>query len=106
AQDGGKTTREDLGTQTVEGVTATGTRSTTEIAAGAIGNDQPIRIVSEQWFSPELQVLVLTKHSDPRSGEIIYRLTGIVRAEPARSLFDVPPDYTLQESAIRRQQER
>ena len=94
-----KTTQEDLGQQTIEGVAANGTRSTTEIPAGAIGNEQPIRIVSEQWFSPDLQVLVLTKHTDPARGETIYRLTGIVRAEPARSLFEVPPDYTLQESA-------
>jgi hypothetical protein len=102
---GGQTTREDLGQQTIEGVSATGTRTTTEIPAGAIGNEQPIKIVSEQWFSPELQVLVLTKHSDPRTGETTYRLTGIVRAEPARSLFDLPPDYTLKESVIRRQQQ-
>ena len=47
-------------------------------------------------------MLVLTKHSDPRIGETMYRLTGIVRAEPARSLFDLPPDYTLKESVIRR----
>ena len=102
----GKTTREDLGQQTMEGVTATGTRTTTEIPAGAIGNEQPIKIVSEQWFSPELQVLVMTRHTDPRVGETTYRLTGIVRAEPVRSLFDVPPDYTLHESAIHRQEER
>ena len=101
----GQTTHEDLGQQTIEGVSATGTRTTTEIPAGAIGNDQPIKIVSEQWFSPELQVLVLTNHSDPRTGETTYRLTGIVRAEPARSLFDLPPDYTLKESVIRRQQQ-
>ena len=94
-----------LGQQTIEGVSATGTRTTTEIPAGAIGNEQPIKIVSEQWFSPELQVLVLTKHSDPRTGETTYRLTGVVRAEQARSLFDLPPDYTLQESVIRRQQQ-
>jgi hypothetical protein len=102
---GAKTTREDLGQQNIEGVTATGTRSTTEIPAGAIGNEQPLKIVSEQWYSPELQVLVLTKHSDPRSGETTYRLTGIVRAEPARSLFELPPDYTLKESVIRRQEQ-
>jgi hypothetical protein len=104
AEASGRTTREELGQQTIEGVTAVGTRSTTEIAAGAIGNEQPIKIVSEQWFSPELQVLVLTKHTDPRVGETVYRLVGIVRAEPARSLFEIPPDYTLKESAIRRQE--
>jgi hypothetical protein len=87
------TNREDLGQRTIEGVTARGTRTTTVIPAGAIGNDQPIRIVSEEWFSPDLQVLVLTKHSDPRSGDTSYTLSGIIRAEPDRSLFEVPADY-------------
>lgn len=94
-------TREDLGSQTVEGVNATGTRSLTTIPAGAIGNLQPIKVVNEQWFSPDLQVLVMTKHSDPRSGETTYRLQSIIRAEPDRSLFTVPPDYTMKESGIR-----
>lgn len=86
----GEATREDLGQQTIEGVTATGMRTTTVIPAGAIGNEQPIRIVSEEWTSPELQALVLTKHSDPRTGETTYRLTGITRTEPPKSLFDAP----------------
>jgi hypothetical protein len=98
----GDTTREDLGQQTIEGVTATGTRTTTVITAGAIGNDQPIRIVSEQWSSPDLKVLVLTKFSDPRSGETTYRLSGILRAEQPRTLFEVPADYTVQQSVIKR----
>jgi hypothetical protein len=96
---------EDLGSQVVEGVLANGKRTTTEIAAGAIGNEHPIRIVSEQWFSPELQILLLTKHSDPRVGETTYRLTNIVRAEPARSLFEIPSDYTLKESTIRKREQ-
>ena len=86
--------REDLGQRTIEGVSARGTRTTTTIPAGAIGNEQPIRIVSEEWFSPDLQVLVLTKHNDPRSGETTYTLSNIVRAEPDRSLFEIPADYT------------
>ena len=57
--------------------------------------------MSEQWFSPDLQVLVMTKHSDPRQGETTYRLSNIVRAEPDRSLFMVPSDYTFKESGIR-----
>ena len=88
------TNREDLGQRTVEGVVARGTRTTTVIPAGAIGNEHPIRIVSEEWFSPELQILVLTKHSDPRSGDTTYTLSGIIRGEPDRSLFEVPADYT------------
>jgi hypothetical protein len=98
-----ETSKEDLGRQSVEGVAATGTRTTWTIPAGAIGNLQPIKVVSEQWFSPDLQLLVLTKHSDPRTGENIYRLQNIVRAEPDRSLFTLPPDYTLRESGIRKE---
>ena len=89
--------REELAPQNIEGVMANGTRTTTTIPAGEIGNAQEIKIVSEQWFSDELQVLVMTKHSDPRSGETIYRLANILRAEPDPSLFMVPADYTIQE---------
>jgi len=92
---------EDLGKQNIEGVAANGLRSITTIPAGDIGNLQPIKVVSEQWFSPDLQVLVMTRHTDPRSGETIYKLQNIVRAEPDRSLFTVPADYTLKESGIR-----
>ena len=95
-----KATTESLGQQAIGGVTAEGTRTTTVIAAGAIGNQQEIRIVSEQWFSPDLQVLVMTRHSDPRSGETTYRLSNIIRAEPGAGLFDVPPDYTIKESSF------
>ncbi len=100
---GANINREELGTQIVEGVAASGTRTTTTIPAGAIGNEQPLLIVSEQWFAPELKVLVMTRHNDPRTGETTYRLTNITQTEPARSLFEVPPDYTLRDSMIRRQ---
>lgn len=90
---------EKLDSQTIEGVTAEGTRVTHTIPAGAIGNEQPINIVHERWYSPELQTTVMTRHSDPRFGETVYRLTNINRSEPARSLFEVPSDYTVKESA-------
>lgn len=86
---------EALGKQNVEGVEAEGTRSTVTIPAGEIGNDRVIEIVNERWYSPELQTVVMTRHSDPRFGESSYRLTNIDRSEPARSLFEVPGDYTL-----------
>ena len=100
---GGNVNKEDLGQQVVEGVLATGTRITTTLPTGTIGNEQPIVVLSEQWFSEELKILVMTKHNDPRSGQTIYRLTNVVQAEPARSLFEVPADYTLKDSVIRRQ---
>jgi hypothetical protein len=91
----GKT--ESLGKQVIEGVEAEGTRSTITIPAGKIGNDRPIVIVAERWYSPALQTVVLSKHSDPRIGETVYRLTNINRSEPPRSLFELPADYRIEE---------
>ena len=91
------TKKEELGKQTIEGVEAEGTRLTTTIPAGEIGNEQPIEMVFENWYSPELQTVIMSKHSDPRFGENTYRLTNINRTEPAHSLFEVPSDYTIQD---------
>jgi TonB family protein len=92
-----KTTKESLGKQSVEGVEAEGTRTTVTIPAGAIGNERPILITSERWYSAELQTVVKTSHSDPRFGETVYRLTNINRSEPDRSLFEVPAGFTVVE---------
>ena len=89
---------ESLGQKVVEGVMADGKRVTTVLPAGAVGNQQPITILTEQWFSPDLEILVMTRHSDPRTGETAYTVSNITRAEPQATLFDVPADYTMLES--------
>jgi len=88
-------TTENLGSQTIEGVLANGTRTTLTIPAGQIGNDQPIHIVTEVWTSPDLKTVVYSKRSDPRTGEQTFQLTNIVRAEPDASLFTVPSDFKI-----------
>jgi hypothetical protein len=89
---------EKLEPRAFDGVMAEGTRTTVTIPAGEIGNEQPINIVDERWYSPELQVIVMTRHSDPRNGETTYRLTNISRAEPAAALFQVPSDYAVRDN--------
>ena len=89
--------KEQLGKQIIEGVEAEGTRTTVTISAGEIGNERPIEIVSERWYSPELQLVVMTRHSDPRMGETTYKLTNISRADQPKSLFEVPAGYTVKE---------
>lgn len=86
---------ESLGTRQIEGVSAEGTRITTTIPAGQIGNLNPINVVTERWTSKDLQMAVLITRRDPRSGETVYRLTNIVRAEPPPDLFTVPSDYRI-----------
>lgn len=86
---------ESLGVRQIEGVSAEGTRMTATIPAGQIGNLNPINLVTERWFSKQLQMAVLITRRDPRSGETVYRLTNIVRAEPPPDLFIVPSDYRV-----------
>ena len=86
---------EELGERDFEGVSAAGTRTVTTIPAGTIGNERDIEIVYERWYSKELELVVYSKHSDPRFGEQTYRLTNIVRSEPDPSLFTVPNGYRV-----------
>ena len=90
---------ESLGQKVIDGVLADGKRVTTVLPAGSIGNQQAITVLSEQWFSPDLEILVTTRHSDPRTGETTYSLSNITRGEPAAGLFDVPAEYTIRESS-------
>ena len=90
-----KVTTESLGTRSIEGVMAEGTRTTSTIPAGAIGNVMPIEVVSERWYSRELQLAVLISRKDPRSGDSVYRLLNIVRTEPPADLFMVPSNYEV-----------
>lgn len=83
---------ESLGKEMIEGFAAEGTRTTIVIPAGSIGNDEPLEIVHERWYSPELQTILLSKHSDPRWGETIYKLFNIDRGAPDSSLFSLPAD--------------
>lgn len=93
---------ERLGAKDIDGVTAEGTRVTISIPAGAIGNQAPIEIVSERWYSQELQTVVSSRRSDPRFGETTYRLTNIVRAEPPAEWFQVPADYKVEQPKLPR----
>jgi len=85
---------EKLGQQVFDGVVAEGTRYSNTIPVDAQGNDRPIVTYWENWYSPELKIMILSRYVDPRSGENSTRLINISRAEPDPALFQVPRDYT------------
>ncbi len=85
---------ESLGKQVMEGLSVEGTRTTVTIPAGAMFNERPIEIVSEKWFSPDLQMVIMSKRTDPRMGETVYTVSNINRANPEPSLFQVPAGYS------------
>ena len=87
---------ESLGTKTMEGLTVEGTRTTFEIPVGQIGNDKPVQVVTEKWFSSELQVIIYSRHVDPIAGEHIFRLVNIKKTEPSADLFTVPNGFRIE----------
>ncbi len=98
---GPQSKNESLGTQTIEGLVADGHRMTTTWPVGSMGNDREVVSTNESWQSKELGMAVLSKNSDPRSGERTMKLTNISRAEPDPALFQVSSDYTIEEQEIR-----
>lgn len=87
---------ESLGTKFIEGLQVVGTRSTTTIPKGTIGNDKDIVITHETWYSPKLKLVMLSIHDDPRFGRTTYSLTKIRLHEPSETLFQVPADYKIE----------
>jgi hypothetical protein len=86
---------DSLGTQEVNGVLAHGKRTTRTIAAGKIGNQLPITIVTETWYSSDLHMIVMSKRTDPRFGDTTFQVENIQRGEPSADLFQLPADYTM-----------
>lgn len=87
---------EDLGEQVLEGLLVEGTRMTDTIPAGLIGSERPIEIVTERWYSKDIDAMVLQRFSDPRVGETTYRLVNVVLGEPSPDLFQVPRGYEIE----------
>jgi hypothetical protein len=93
---------EELGEQVLEGLLVKGTRMTDTIPAGTIGNDRAIDIVTERWYSEDIDAMVLQRFSDPRFGETTYRLVNVVLGEPSPDLFQVPQGYELEAAEMPR----
>src|SRR5580692_1593958 len=87
---------ESLGTQTINVLVAEGTRTTHTIPAGQIGNEKALQVVSERWYSADLQIVLKSTRTDPRFGTTTYTVTNVQRTEPSASLFAVPTGYSIQ----------
>jgi hypothetical protein len=94
-------TREKLSPQEMEGLVVEGERITTVFPVNSFGNDRPVTTVGEIWTSPELKLIILSKSIDPRFGEQTTRVTNIERGEPDAALFQIPSDYTVQETGAK-----
>lgn len=88
-------TTQQLGTKSINGVSAEGTLVTHTIPAGKMGNSAAIVITTERWYSADLHMVVSETRTDPRFGTTTYQLTNINRAEPDAMLFAVPSGFAV-----------
>jgi hypothetical protein len=88
-----------VGTETIPGtsLSAQGTQTVTTVPAGKFGNAAAITITAVRWYSPDLQIVIQSSRTDPRSGVSTYQLSNISTAEPAEALFQLPSGLTLQQ---------
>jgi hypothetical protein len=92
----GEVTKEELGTKTVNGLQAEGVRVTRTIPAGTVGNEKAITSVTERWYSNDLQMVVMTTHTDPMMGTVTTKLVNVTQGAPDAALFQVPSDFVMQ----------
>ncbi|ADW68563.1 hypothetical protein [Granulicella tundricola] len=92
----GTMVREDLGHKAVQGVDAVGSREITTLKVGAFGNEKVQPVVRELWFSPHLQMNLVTERFDPRASAVqnIY-VTDLKRDEPDPKWFQIPSGYRV-----------
>jgi hypothetical protein len=88
-------TKQDLGSQIIDSVPASGELTTTVVPVGRSGNDQPIPKTHEVWTSDEMKLVLLQKWSDPRTGLRTTQLAQFSRTEPDAALFHPPTGYQV-----------
>jgi len=90
--------REDLGTNTMEGLDVIGTRETLTVNAGVVGNERALVTTKEFWYSPDLQTNLSITRNDPREGKQVVQLSSVSKSEPQSQLFEVPAGFTVQDA--------
>jgi hypothetical protein len=87
--------REDIGNETINGISVIGSRETTIINPGVVGNDKALATTREFWYAPSIRTNLLVTRVDPREGKQVIALTDLALAEPDSRMFEVPAGYTV-----------
>jgi hypothetical protein len=90
--------RESLGSNTMDDLNVVGTRETLTINAGVIGNNQPVVTTREFWYSSDLEINLSVTRKDPREGTQVLQIVGLSRSDPDASLFQVPAEFTVEDT--------
>jgi hypothetical protein len=84
---------EDLGVHEIDGVSTHGVRETQTIPAQSSGSGKEVVITDEYWYSQDLRINLIMRHSDPRTGSVTMTVTHIARTDPDPARFAIPEGY-------------
>jgi hypothetical protein len=90
--------RDSLGEHSIGDLNAIGTRETITVSPGTFGNDRPLTLTREFWYSPDLKTNLAVTRSDPRLGTFDIHLDVQSRNEPSPDIFAIPAGYTLHDA--------
>jgi hypothetical protein len=85
---------EDLGSKTIAGAVADGTRTVRTVRAGQAGDNQPIRIVNETWIAKDPNLELLRVDDNSRTGRVVTEVVGLKQDKPDPALFAPPAGYS------------
>ena len=85
----------DLGVQLLDGVQLHGLRRSRTVPAAVSGTGKDVVVEDDYWYSTDLAVDMIIRHSDPRTGEQMVAVTEVKRAEPDAAMFRVPATYKV-----------
>ena len=97
SSDKGNLVRESLGSDSMDGLEVVGTRETVTVSAGVVGNTEPLTMIDEYWYSPDLEVNLSITRKDLREGTLVIHVVDLVRSEPDPSLFQTPANFVVED---------
>ncbi len=91
----GSFAHEFLGKQFISGVETLGVRDSTIYNPGVFGNDRKVTVEREVWYSPQLELNLLSVRNDPRTGKQTFTGRDVVLGDPDPALFGIPPGFQV-----------
>jgi hypothetical protein len=93
----GTVTWEDLGKREIAGIETVGTRKTTIVNSGTLGNDRPLTYMSEYWRADKLAINLLSIRTSPYFGKQTFTISNLSDTDPDPQLFELPAGYKINE---------
>jgi hypothetical protein len=88
---------ENLGARIIDGLETVGTRTTTTLDPGTIGNDKPVVNNTETWRAEQLAINLVSIRKGPLIGTQTFTITDLNAAPPDPQFFQLPAGFPVRD---------